>query len=166
MIRLLASLPLLAVVLAAPLTSADDKKKDEPAFEMTADEKQLLEMTNAERAKEKLPPLKPNPVLTKIARAHSANMAKKGEMKHVLDGKTPAQRTADGGYDYARVAENIAVSENAELKDVMEGWMNSKTHRENILRTGLEEIGLGLARNDKGEVYYTQLFGTQRKKRP
>ena len=165
MIRLLAALPLLAVALASPPLAADDKKKDEPPFELTADEKQILEMTNAERAKEKLPPLKPNPVLTKIARAHSANMAKKGEMKHVLDGKNPAQRTADGGYDYARVAENIAVGENAELKDIMEGWMNSKVHRENILRTGLEEIGLGIARNDKGEVYYTQLFGTQRKKR-
>jgi uncharacterized protein YkwD len=122
-------------------------------------------MTNDARAKEKLPPLKPNPVLFRIARLHSANMAKQGEMNHVLDGKNPAQRTLAGGYDYAKVAENIAESNGAPLKDIMEGWMNSKIHRDNILKAGFEEGGLGVARNDKGNVYYTQLFGTQRKKR-
>jgi uncharacterized protein YkwD len=176
MTRRFACLSLLALVLTAPLMPADDKKPAEPAgtedgFRMTPDEKQLLEMTNAERAKEKLPQLTPNPLLFKIARLHSANMAKKGEMNHVLDGKTPPQRTLAGGYNYRRVAENIAMSEKypkeerPPLKEIMEGWMNSDIHRENILRSGMEDIGLGIARNDKGEIYFTQLFATPRKKR-
>lgn len=176
MTRWFACLPLLALVLAAPALPADDPKPAEPAraeagFPLTGEEKELLELTNAERAKQKLPPLKPNPLLFKVARLHSANMAKKGEMNHVLDGKTPAQRTLDGGYNYRRVAENIAKAENfakaggPPLKEIVEGWMNSEVHRENILRSGMEEIGLGIARNDKGEVYYTQLFATPRKKR-
>ena len=41
----------------------------------------------------------------------------------------------------------------------MKGWMNSKVHRENILDPAFTEIGIGVARNDKGEVYYTQDFG-------
>jgi uncharacterized protein YkwD len=176
MTRSFACLPLLALVLAAPALLADDKKpteqaKAEDGFRMTADEKALLEMTNAERAKEKLPPLKPNPLLFKVARLHSENMAKKGEMNHVLDGKNPQQRTEAGGYVWRRVAENIAKSENfargdgLPLKEIVEGWMNSKIHRDNILRNNVEEIGLGIARTDKGEVYYTQLFAAPGTKR-
>jgi uncharacterized protein YkwD len=169
MVRAVVCLPVLALVLAVSPLAADDLKpaaesKKENAFRMTDDEKQLLEMTNAERAKKDLPPLKANPTLFKVARLHSANMAKQGQMTHFLDGKSPAQRATAGGYDWSRVAENVANSDGAPLKDIMEGWMNSKIHRENILRTGLEEIGLGIARNDKGEVYYTQLFATPRRK--
>src|SRR5579885_2357933 len=72
MIRLLAVLSALAFVVAVGPLLAEDAKK-EPAFKMTADEKKILELTNAERAKEKLPPLAPNPTLFKIARLHSAN---------------------------------------------------------------------------------------------
>jgi uncharacterized protein YkwD len=150
--------------------------KAEPPFEMTAEERHLLEMTNAERAREKLPALKPNPLLFKVARAHAANMARKDEMKHVLDGKNPAQRTLAAGYDYRRVAENIAEFEYGKppkdtgkpdllaLKEIMKGWMESPDHRKNILGAGYEEIGLGVARNDKNKVYFTQLFATPRKK--
>ena len=55
-------------------------------------------MTNKARAKEKLPPLKLNSVLTKVARAHSANMAKQEKMEHELDGKNPSQRIKEAGY--------------------------------------------------------------------
>ncbi len=163
MIRLLAVLSALAFVVAVGPLLAEDAKK-EPAFKMTADEKKILELTNAERAKEKLPPLAPNPTLFKIARLHSANMAKKGEMKHELDGKGPAQRTEEGGYDYAKVAENIGLTEGLPLEAIMKSWMESKAHHDNILDAGLHEIGIGIAHNDKGEVYYTQLFGRPRKK--
>jgi uncharacterized protein YkwD len=168
MVRFAICLPIFAFVLAvSPLAADDPKAADEPkkekAFQMTDEEKQVLEMTNAERAKKDLPPLKANPTLIKVARLHSANMAKQGIMSHFLDGKSPAQRATAGGYDWTRIAENVANSDGAPLKDIMEGWMNSKIHRENILRTGLEEIGIGIARNDK-EVYYTQLFATPRRK--
>lgn len=171
--RLLACLPLAAplavLVLVAPAVPAEDRKA--PAFEMTDDEKALLALTNAERAKQKLPPLAPNPILFKVARLHSANMAKQEKMEHVLDGKDPAARTLAGGYDFRKVMENIAQEgglakdDKPQLEGIMERWMKSKVHRDNILGNGLEEIGLGIIRTDKGEVYYTQLFATQRRKR-
>src|SRR5437868_14246170 len=77
-----------------------DDKKDAPPLKLSDDEKTLLDLTNAERAKEKLPPLAPNPLLFRAARAHSANMAKKGEMKHVLNGKNVDARLDDVGYDF------------------------------------------------------------------
>jgi uncharacterized protein YkwD len=42
--------------------------------------------------------------------------------------------------------------------------MESAEHRKNILGVGYEEIGLGVARNDKNKIYFTQLFATPRKK--
>ena len=163
----------LALTAAGPDPTAAQGKKESPReekpgapkLELSADEQKLLELTNKERAKEKLPPLKPNAVLFQVARAHSANMAKKGEMNHVLDGKNPAQRTVAAGYNYKHVGENVAVSDGAPLALIMEGWMKSPHHRENILKREFIEIGLGVGRNGKGDIYYTQLFGTPRKKR-
>jgi uncharacterized protein YkwD len=121
-------------------------------------------MTNKELANEKLPPLQVNATLFKVARAHAANMAKKGEMNHVLDGLNPAKRALAAGYDYSEIGENIASSDGAPLADIMQGWMKSKVHRENILRPGFREIGFGIAKNDKGDIYYAQVFGTLKKK--
>src|SRR5205807_3645411 len=113
---------------------------DPPPLNPTDDEKTLLDLTNAERAKEKLPPLAPNALLFQAARAHSANMAKKGEMKHDLDGKTPDQRLDDAGYDWRKFGENIAQSDGASLREIMKGWMDSKGHREHILDPAFTEI--------------------------
>src|ERR1051326_7683961 len=93
---------LVACVLAGSVCWAEDKLK------LSDDEQKILDLTNAARAKEKLPALKANATLFKVARAHSKNMAKKGEMKHELDGKTPAQRVEAAGYDYRATGENIA----------------------------------------------------------
>src|SRR5438132_1909506 len=102
-------------------------------FELTKDEQQLLELTNKERAKKKLPALKPNPQLFKAARGHSANMAKQEKMEHVLDGKTPGQRARAAGYRGAWIGENIAAGEEWTLEGVVADWMDSKGHRANIL---------------------------------
>src|SRR5947209_7305321 len=143
------------------LASADERK--EPARVQLSDaEKTILELTNKERARKDLPPLEPDPILCRVARAHSANMVRKGEMKHVLDGKNPAQRVDEAGYDYGRVGENIAFSDGLHPAEIVRSWMNSKVHRENILNSKFKHIGLGVARNDKDEVYYTQVFGTPR----
>lgn len=139
------------------LTSA--KEKQDASVEMSNDEKTLFELTNKERAKEELPSLAPNAVLFKLARAHSANMAKQGKMEHKLDGKGPAQRAKDIGYRYARVGENVAWTDGGTIKEVVKGWMKSEGHRANILHKEYREIGLGVAEDDNGERYFTQVFG-------
>jgi uncharacterized protein YkwD len=66
---------------------ADPPAQEE--FKMTPREKEVVDLTNLERKKKDLPPLKPNPLLYKIARDHSANMAKQRQMKHVLGDTAP-----------------------------------------------------------------------------
>jgi uncharacterized protein YkwD len=137
-----------------------DKPKDKPAdkFEMTPDEKTILDLVNAEREKNKAMPLKPSPLLFKVARAHSANMAKQNKMDHVLDGKNPVQRVQEAGYKSPWIGENVAAGYEFGAKDAFKAWMESKPHRENIQNGTYQEIGIGIARSEKGELYYTQVF--------
>jgi uncharacterized protein YkwD len=160
--------PVLAVLVLsaawlAPLRG--DDPADKPPPKLRAEEQKVLELTNAAREKEKLEPLKLNPVLTEVARAHSANMAKKGQMEHVLDGKKPSDRVKAAGYDYSWIGENIAETDGDTPDVIFKRWMESPHHKENILRDKFTEIGVGMARNDKGEIYYTQVFASPRKKR-
>src|SRR5262245_30667066 len=94
----LAMMPLrLAVPLLSVLVVASAFAGEPAEVKMSAQEKKLLELTNAERKKKDLPPLQPNALLAKIARAHSANMAQQQKMDHFLDGKSPADRVAAAG---------------------------------------------------------------------
>jgi uncharacterized protein YkwD len=132
---------------------------DPPAkFQMSKEEKELVDLTNREREKNKLPALKPNPTLFKVARAHSANMAKQNKMDHVLDGKKSSQRVKEAGYRYLSTGENIAFG-NVPLEELVEKWMGSKLHRANILNKKFTEIGLGIVPDKDGIPYFTQLFG-------
>jgi uncharacterized protein YkwD len=134
----------------------------EPAkLELSKEERTLLELTNAERKKKELPPLKPSPLLFKVARAHAANMAKHEKMAHDLDDKNPFQRLKEAGYKYAFAGENVAAGLD-DLAEIMKGWMESEFHRKNILSEKFTEIGLGIARDKKGEPYLAQVFGKPR----
>src|SRR5690349_13040301 len=114
--------PLVALLLAGGLALADEPKTAE--VKLSKEEQKVLDLTNEARAKEKLPPLKPNATLMKVAQAHSENMARQGKMEHVLDGKNPSGRVEKAGYDYKSVGENIAAADKgAKFEAVFKGWM-------------------------------------------
>jgi uncharacterized protein YkwD len=141
------------------------RQTGEPEFKLTGDEQKLLELTNAERKKENLPPLAVNQLLCKVARAHSQNMAKQEKLQHDLDEKTPFDRLDDAKYEFRRAAENILQNAgDSSPADMLKLWMDSPTHRANILKEDLTEIGLGFAKNDKGELYVTQVLAAPLKK--
>jgi uncharacterized protein YkwD len=155
--RCLSALALCLVVAVGP---AQDKK-----FKLEPTEQMLLELTNAERKKEELPPLKASALLSKAARAHSQNMAKQGKLEHELDEKTPVDRIKETGYKIRRAGENIAFgTEDLSLADIVKLWMESEGHKANIMNPDFTELGVGIARNEKGEIYYTQVFGTPQAK--
>jgi uncharacterized protein YkwD len=145
----LASAPLLAGGAGGP--------KGEPGYTLTAAEKQFLELTNAERVKNKLPPLKLSLTLSKVARAHSENMARQGKMVHVLDGKDQFARIKGSGYRYRYAGENVGRG-NVEVAEMVETLMKSPGHRANILKKEYTEIGVGLAPAPEELTYYTQVF--------
>jgi len=129
--------------------------------------KRVVELTNAERAQRGLDPLTFNPQLAAAAQIHSANMGMRDFTAHIdpLDGKGAADRVTNQGYDYGTVAENVAAGEPTPEQTV-QGWMDSPSHRVNILNPAVTEIGVGyhFQENDTGNVnfshYWTQVFGT------
>ncbi len=128
------------------------------AFEISEFEKSVIDLTNAERKKEGLGELKPAEKLFSAARSHAVNMAKKDELAHVLDGKNVEDRAQALGYKYFLVGENVAYNQ-ADAESLLKAWMESPPHRENILKKQFTEIGVGVAKNEKGEPYYAQVFG-------
>ncbi len=92
-------------------------------------------------------------------------MAKQEKMDHKLDDKTPFDRMRAAGYLFKLAGENIARGEgNVTQRDVVREWMESKGHRENILGAEFTETGVGLARAEDGQIYYTQVFARPRDK--
>lgn len=138
-----------AVAFASPVSAND---------ELTADEKRVIELLNAERAKADLPPLKANAKLMKAARAHSANMAGQKQLAHDLDGKGPGERLEDVGYTHAGWGENCAAGQRTPA-DAITCWMNSPPHKSNMLNKNYSEIGVAVARSADGTAYWTQVFG-------
>ncbi|MFF4490682.1 CAP domain-containing protein [Streptomyces sp. NPDC001544] len=119
----------------------------------------VIELVNAERAKVGCPALTPNATLTKVAQAHSADMAAHQNMSHTgSDGSSPGDRLTSAGYDWSAYGENVAYGYSTP-EQVMAGWMASPGHRANILNCSFKEIGVGLAQPDS---YWTQDFGTAR----
>jgi uncharacterized protein YkwD len=136
--------------------------KNEPKFTPSKEEQLLIDLTNKERDKEGLPPLKPNEKLFKAARDHAANMAKQNLMKHELDGKTPLDRVKAVGYVPSYSGENIAAG--FPPAEAIKKWMGSEGHRANILSKDLTEIGVGIGKNLEGKPFYAQVFGSPAKK--
>jgi uncharacterized protein YkwD len=112
-------------------------------------EAQVLELTNAERAKVGCGPLRMNSALTEAAEEHAADMVDHHYFSHdSLDGRNPFDRMRDAGYSGGAMAENIAVGY-ATAAAVVDGWMNSDGHRKNMLNCTYKVIGIGY---DSGQV--------------
>ena len=127
---------------------------------------QVLTLTNNEREKAGLEPLKLNYKLASAADLHSDSMAKDDFFSHTgKDGSSVGDRVKDTGYNYLAVGENIAAGYST-ASAVVSGWMNSSGHRANILNANYTEIGIGyeFLKEDTGSInynhYWTQVFGT------
>jgi uncharacterized protein YkwD len=124
----------------------------------------LLELTNIERRKAGLPPLRFSSTLGQAAQDHAEDMVRNNFFDHAgSNGSQPEQRAKARGYSYSYVGENIAAG-NATPEETIRQWMNSSGHRENILSADYTEIGFGYVKNSSyqyGHVW-VQVFGNQR----
>lgn len=145
----------LLLLLALPSTLFSD----DPPLKLSAEEQDLVNLTNAARKKEGLRELQPHPKLFQSARLHAANMAKQEKLDHELDGKTMIDRLQAVEYGVESAAENIAHKQTTPRK-VMESWMDSEGHKKNILTEDYIHIGVAVARSAKGERYWVMVLGT------
>jgi uncharacterized protein YkwD len=116
----------------------------------------ILKYVNEYRRKRRLPPMTMNAAISAEAQKHSENMAKrrtafghngfKGRMKRIVP-----QIHGNGS-----VAENVAYGSTS-AKQVVENWLHSPMHRENI-EGRFNLTGIGIAADKNGRLYFTQIF--------
>jgi uncharacterized protein YkwD len=135
--------------------NSDEKPAD--VGKLSADEAKLIELTNAERKKLKLPALRSDPALMKLARDHAATMARLGQVGHDLEGKSFAQRMERAKYQASRAGENVAEGQRTPDEAVAD-WLASPGHKGNILHSDYTCVGVGLAKSKAGKWYWTQVF--------
>lgn len=123
----------------------------------------MVEITNIDRSQNGLAVLTINPTLGAVAEAKAHDMATKGYFAHTSpEGVTPWYWFKEGGYKFTYAGENLAVDFN-ESSSVVEAWMNSPTHRANLLGTQFTEIGIAVATGTyqgRPTTFVVQEFGT------
>jgi len=105
---------------------------------------ELLADTNTERVKDSLPSLKINDELSKAAFLKAQDMFANNYWAHTSPtGVTPWKWLGDSGYNYDVAGENLAKNYPTSQATV-DAWMNSETHRANILNGKYQDIGFAV----------------------
>lgn len=150
------------VLAVAPLALTGCFNTPPTETELSAVEKQVFDAINSIRQANGLYLLTNQAGLGGVARAHSDDMLARDYLSHVNpEGKDPGDRIAAAGITVTAWGENIAMSDGlADPVDaIVQGWMDSPGHRENILRAGWTHTGVGVAQSGD-TFYFTQVFAT------
>ena len=160
-------------------TATNPQKPGQPEIRIPNLERRIHDLINHERKTNNLNALQFDERLAKIARAHSEDMAKRGYFKHVNpEGQTPMKRLQEAGYNNCRlVGENIhqnnlysaVITEKKKTTydwnsmekialTTMKEWMDSESHRKNILEMNFSREGVGVAIASDDKVYITEIL--------
>lgn len=124
---------------------------------------QIIELTNAERAKNGLSPLSENSNLDSAAVGKAANMFSENYWAHFApSGKSPWDFILGSGYKFSVAGENLAKNF-SNSDDVVTAWMASPSHRENIVNSKYKDIGIAVEDgqiNGQKTTLVVQMFGS------
>ncbi len=120
-------------------------------------ELQIFDIVNAERVKFNLDAYKLNEVMIKSSRVHSLLMARTSTFAHVLpDEPELVDRIKLLGFvNFSLAGENIAAGFLSGY-EVVNSWINSELHRANVLSSQFTDAGVGAAKTQDGDTYFTQ----------
>jgi hypothetical protein len=123
----------------------------------------VIDLTNKEREKQGLGSLKENKLLSEAARQKAADMFAFNYWAHISpSGRTPWTFFTDVGYRYQYAGENLA-RDFRDPESVVQAWMASPSHRENMANPKYQEVGVAVVDGSLQGVETTlvvQLFGT------
>jgi len=125
----------------------------------------LATLTNEDRTDAGVSPLVEDAQLARAAQMKADDMAARGYFAHVdPEGRQPWHWFEKAGYDYTYAGENLAVNF-SDSEDVEKAWMNSPTHRANIVKGQYTRVGFGVAKGSyqgKETTFVVQFFATPR----
>lgn len=123
----------------------------------------VIELTNQKRAEAGIGAVEFNSLLAQAAKAKGEDMLAQNYWAHVApDGTQPWKFFTNAGYSYRYAGENLA-RDFADPNSAIEAWMASPTHRDNLLSSKYQHIGIAVVEGDINGVETTlvvQLFGT------
>ena len=123
---------------------------------LNAQEREMVEYVNQERAKAGLAPLQVDLDLARVARIKSQDMVDNGYFDHNSPTYgSPFEMMRSFGISYRAAGENIA--KNRSVIGAHTALMNSEGHRANILNPNFTHMGIGIVENG-GMVTVTQMF--------
>lgn len=129
----------------------------------SVDQQELIRLTNTEREKNGLLPVSEDPRLNAAALEKAKNMFEENYWAHFSpSGKDPWGFINGAGYKFSYAGENLAKSF-YQSNEVVNAWMASRTHRENILNKHYQNIGIAVLEGTlDGErtTLVVQEFGT------
>ena len=153
------SLVMLVIVSLVVANIINRLRNTTPAAVISSD---VVTLANTDRAANSLLPLKVSPILVEAATLKAQDMATKSYFAHVgPDGLDTRHWFTAVGYNFRYAGENLAVNFN-ESSDVETAWLNSISHRENILNDKFTEIGVATATGTyKGvtATFVVEMFG-------
>jgi uncharacterized protein YkwD len=110
------------------------------------------------------PPVTLSGTLSGVALGHASDMAEHNYLEHEdRQGKSPSDRVRASGYPEKLVGENIAYGPKT-VDEVVQGWLDSPGHCENIMDPRFAEMGVGYAvsRDAKHAMYWVQVLAEPR----
>lgn len=124
---------------------------------------QVIELTNQRRMEEGLSPLRVNNTLSEVAQRKAGDMFAFNYWAHISpSGRDPWSFFQEMGYRYLYAGENLA-RDFMNSGSVVDAWMNSPSHRDNIVNPNYQEIGLAVVNGTLDGVETTlvvQVFAT------
>ncbi len=118
-------------------------------------EGQILKIINEHRRSIDLGDLVYNKAVYNEAKQHSISMAS-GETPFSHDGFDERFERLVKVIGANSMSENVALGQTT-AQDVVDSWLGSKGHKENI-EGNFNLTGIGIARGNDGDLYFTQIF--------
>ena len=127
------------------------------SFNMSENEKIIFDLINKARNKAGIAKLSSDASLFKVARLKSEDMVKKSYFSHTSPTYgSPFNMMQNYGISYKVAGENIAG--NPSLENAVKAWLNSATHKQNILSNSYNYVGIGVYKSDTYGYIITAMF--------
>lgn len=122
--------------------------------------KKVVELVNIERNKQGIPPVNEDVKLTQLAVIKGNDFSIKNYFDHYspLYGY-PWDMAGIFDYSFTSFGENIARNFTTP-ESVVYAWMQSTSHRTNILNPAFTNIGIACTNGNDGQLYWVQLFSS------
>jgi uncharacterized protein YkwD len=148
---------------AAAISSGLQLTGDPAIAQLLSVEQALLDLTNADRALNGVPPLQFDPEMVTIARQRATSQLGTPSLSH-YDAKGDlvfVSLLADAQLGYQRAGENLARSSANDpglTEHVEEALMRSPQHRENILEPNFKRLSIGVATDASGQITFAEIY--------